>query len=92
MQELSLARDLDAIMAIVRRAARELTQADGATFVLREGAQCYYADEDAVAPLWKGKRFPLEACISGWVMLNRSAPHERLSELARVRARRRARR
>lgn len=36
VQELSLARDLDCIMAIVRRAARELTGADGATFVLRD--------------------------------------------------------
>lgn len=32
VQELSLARDLETVMAIVRRAARELTGADGATF------------------------------------------------------------
>ena len=31
----------------------------------------YYVDEEAIAPLWKGKRFPMEICISGWVMLNR---------------------
>jgi signal transduction histidine kinase len=71
VQELSLARNLESIMVIVRRAARELTGADGATFVLRENGFCYYADEDAIAPLWKGKRFPMETCISGWVMLNR---------------------
>src|ERR1041385_5427766 len=59
VQELSLARDLDRIMAIVRRAARELTGADGATFVLRDGDLCHYADEDAIAPLWKGRRFPM---------------------------------
>jgi light-regulated signal transduction histidine kinase (bacteriophytochrome) len=58
-------------MAIVRRVARELTGADGATFVLRDGDKCYYADEDAIAPLWKGQRFPMSHCISGWVMLNR---------------------
>ncbi len=73
VQELSLARDLDTIMAIVRQAARELTGADGATFVLREREQCYYADENAIAPLWKGQRFPLSACISGWAMINRQA-------------------
>lgn len=44
--------------------------ADGATFVLRDGDHCHYADEDAVAPLWKGKRFPMSACISGWVMIH----------------------
>lgn len=71
VQELSLARDLDTVMAIVRRAARELTGADGATFVLRDHGKCFYADEDAIAPLWKGQRFPLEACISGWSMLHR---------------------
>lgn len=71
VQELSLARDLGAVTDIVRRAARELTGADGATFVLREGDRCFYADEDAISPLWKGQRFPVSACISGWVMLNR---------------------
>ncbi len=70
VQELSLARDLSAVMAIARRAARELTAADGATFVLREDDACLYADEEAVSPLWKGQRFPLGECISGWTMLN----------------------
>jgi signal transduction histidine kinase len=73
IQELSLARDLAMVMQIVRRAARELTGADGATFVLRDGTHCYYADEDAISPLWKGARFPLGQCISGWVMMNRTA-------------------
>lgn len=69
VQALSLARDVDAIAAIVRDAARDLTGADGATFVLREGDRCHYADENAISPLWKGQRFPMSACISGWVML-----------------------
>jgi GAF domain-containing protein len=73
VQELSMARELPTVMAIVRRAARELTGADGATFVLREADHCYYADEDAIQPLWKGQRFPMAACVSGWVMLNRQA-------------------
>jgi signal transduction histidine kinase len=73
VQKLSIAHDLPAIMTIVRSAARDLTGADGATFVLRDGNECFYADEDAIAPLWKGQRFPLSRCISGWVMLNRKA-------------------
>jgi K+-sensing histidine kinase KdpD len=72
VQELSLARDLDRVMQIVRTAARKLTGADGATFILREGNKCFYADEDAISPLWKGSRFPMSACISGWAMLNRA--------------------
>ncbi len=71
IQELSAARDLDTIMTLVRSAARAMTQADGATFVLKEGDFCYYADEDAISPLWKGQRFPLHSCISGWAMLNK---------------------
>jgi two-component system CheB/CheR fusion protein len=57
-------------MSIVRNAARDLTGADGATFVLRDGDFCYYAEENAISPLWKGQRFPIETCISGWAMLN----------------------
>ncbi len=71
IQNLAKSRDLDAIMASVRTAARHLTGADGATFVLRDGAQCHYADEDAISPLWKGQRFPMSACVSGWVMTHR---------------------
>ncbi|MDR3404421.1 MAG: ATP-binding protein [Chthoniobacter sp.] len=71
IQQLSLARSMEAVTAIVRRAARDLTGADGATFILREGDECHYVDEDAISPLWKGRRFPMSACISGWAMLNR---------------------
>lgn len=73
IQELSMARSLERVMEIVRQAAREIVGADGATFVLREGEQCYYADEEAIAPLWKGRRFPLDACISGWAMRNKAS-------------------
>jgi signal transduction histidine kinase len=71
VQQLSLARDLASIMRIVRVAARELTGADGATFVLRDGDYCYYAEENAIQPLWKGQRFPLNLCVSGWAMSHR---------------------
>lgn len=54
----------------VRSHARRAAAADGATFVLREGDQCFYVDEDGIAPLWKGQRFPIAACISGWAMLH----------------------
>jgi diguanylate cyclase (GGDEF)-like protein len=68
VQELSLAGSLREIMEIVQVATRQLTSSDGATFVLPDNGFCYYADEDAIAPLWKGQRFPMSNCISGWVM------------------------
>jgi signal transduction histidine kinase len=68
MRELSGARNRHAIADIVKRTARKLVGADGATFVLRDGTHCFYLDEDAISPLWKGQRFPLETCVSGWVM------------------------
>jgi signal transduction histidine kinase len=70
-QKLSQATSFAEISELTRRAARELCGADGATFVLKEGNLCYYADEDAIAPLWKGRRFPIEACVSGWSMRER---------------------
>ncbi len=71
VQDLSRTRSIDAITAIVRQAARALVGSDGATFVLRDGDRCHYVDEDAIAPLWKGQKFPMAACISGWVMIHR---------------------
>jgi signal transduction histidine kinase len=71
VKRLSLARRMEEIVEVVRRAARRLGQADGATFVLRDGDQCHYVDEDAIGPLWRGKRFPMSASISGWAMLNK---------------------
>lgn len=68
---LSIATELYEITQIVAGAARGIAKADGTTFVLREQDKCYYADEDAISPLWKGKRFPMEACISGWSMLHK---------------------
>jgi signal transduction histidine kinase len=71
-QELSQARSLDVIMEITRNTARALTGADGATFVLKDKDMCFYADENAISPLWKGQRFPMTSCISGWAMLNKT--------------------
>ena len=71
IEDLSSARTVDEVAAVVRSAARRITGADGVAFVLRDEAQCFYLDEDAIGPLWKGRRFPLTACISGWAMLNK---------------------
>lgn len=73
IQRLSMCRDLTEIVDIVRHAARKLAGADGATFVLRDGDRCHYVDENAISPLWKGKRFHMSTCISGWVMINCAA-------------------
>src|SRR6185437_6657737 len=71
LRRLSNVGSLEEITAVVSHSARSILQADGATFVLRDGDRCYYADEDAISPLWKGRRFPMNACISGWCMANR---------------------
>lgn len=68
LSELTTAQSTKDIERIVTVASRKLVNSDGCTFVLREGTQCYYIDEDAISTLWKGKRFPMNECISGWVM------------------------
>lgn len=70
IQKLCLARTLEEITKIVLAAVRDLTNSDGATFVLLDNDFSYYVDENAIAPLWKGQRFPVNVDISGWVMLN----------------------
>ncbi|MDG6105585.1 GAF domain-containing protein [Dactylosporangium aurantiacum] len=69
--DLALVQDLEQAQHIIRSAARRLANAHGSTVVLLEEGHCFYADEDAVSPLWKGQRFPVQQCISGWSMLNR---------------------
>ncbi len=66
--KISMARGLEEITSIVRQSARNLIGADGITFVLRNENECLYADEDSIEPLWKGQRFPMETCVSGWAM------------------------
>ena len=73
VRDLSLARTERQVVDVVCRAARRISQADGATFVLRDGDLCHYVDEDAVSPLWAGERFPMASCISGWVMAHARA-------------------
>ena len=71
-----LARSLEPgdVAAALCRAARDLTGADGATFVLPVDSGVLYVEEDAIAPLWKGRHFPIDACLSGWAIEH----HERV--------------
>ena len=71
IEQLSLARTVEDVAIVVRSAARRLSGADGVCFVLKDGDKCHYLDEEAIGPLWKGRRFPLTSCISGWAMINR---------------------
>lgn len=71
IQELSTAKHLSSVIDTIRIYTRELVDADGSTFILKENDNCFYVDEDAMEPLWKGQRFPMKSCISGWAMMNK---------------------
>ncbi len=71
IERLSAAQTLEQIQEIVRLAAREISGADGVTFVMRDGDRCHYVEENAIGPLWRGQKFPMTSCISGWAMLNK---------------------
>ncbi|MGF7141537.1 PAS domain-containing sensor histidine kinase [Roseimarinus sediminis] len=73
VQQLAAATALDTVQDIVAKSARKLIGADGATLVFRENDNCFYVNEDAIQPLWKGKKFPMHSCISGWVMENKKS-------------------
>lgn len=73
IEELAGARSVEDIAAIVRTSARKVSGADGVAIVVRDVDRCHYIDEDSISPLWKGLKFPMTACISGWAMLNKQA-------------------
>lgn len=63
---------VDQAISMLCTAARNVTRADGACIILREGELVHYAHEDTVAPLWAGQKFPIGNCISGWSILHRT--------------------
>lgn len=69
-KRLAAAESVGEIVAILREHARSIVGSDGIAVILREGDFCHYVAEDAIEPLWRGQRFPMTACVSGWAMLN----------------------
>lgn len=68
---LAAAETVADIVACLRGHARGLVGSDGIAVILRDGQDCHYVAEDAIEPLWRGQRYPMSACVSGWAMLNR---------------------
>lgn len=71
VEQLAGAAGMDDVVAVLRATARRLIGADGIAVILREDEQCWYVEEDAMGPLWKGHKFPLSSCISGWAMVHK---------------------
>ena len=58
LERLDVAQTLAEVQEILRSAAGRWCLPTGPPSCLpRE--QCFYADEDAMSPLWKGQRFPI---------------------------------
>jgi two-component sensor histidine kinase len=70
IERLAGARAVEDVVETIRATARKLIGSDGITVILRDGELCHYVEEDALSPLWKGSRFPMTACVSGWAMIN----------------------
>ena len=58
------------ISRLVIEEVRQRVAADGVSFVLRDDETCYYIDDHAISTLWRGLKFPVSSCISGWCMTN----------------------
>ncbi|NTE88888.1 ATP-binding protein [Agrobacterium rubi] len=71
MARIVRARSWDDVTETIRTSARFLIGCEGIAIIRRDGDLCHYVEEDAIGPLWKGKSFPMMACVSGWAMLNR---------------------
>lgn len=67
-ERLVTAESVDEVVAILRDVARAAVGADGIAIVVQTDGHCSYIAEDAISPLWQGRTFPADHCISGWVM------------------------
>ena len=63
----------DDVARLVREAARSLSRADGVAFVLRDGGDLHFVDDDAIGPTRSGQRVQSPTCVAGWVIENASA-------------------
>ncbi len=73
IQDLALARTGPEIHRVVSRTARRLNRADGPSLVMVEGTFARHVDEEGTGPGWRGRRVPLDSCITGWCVRNRRA-------------------
>jgi two-component sensor histidine kinase len=71
VEALARAGTTEDIIEIIRASARRLVGCDGIAMIIRDGDLCHYIEEDAVGPLWKGRKFAMAECISGWSMLHK---------------------
>ena len=71
VESLSRTSSTEEIIEVIRAKARRLIGSDGIALILRDEDLCHYIEEDAVGPLWKGHKFSMTECISGWSMIHR---------------------
>ena len=69
-EALCTAASLTALARTVRSAVTDRLGSLGSSLVLIDGDQCFHADEDPIAPVWAGQRFPVTECLACWVILN----------------------
>jgi L-methionine (R)-S-oxide reductase len=62
---ISKATEMRHLQQIMRDEIRLLIAVDGVALILRNGAFCYYTAEDAIKPLWLGRKFLITTCING---------------------------
>jgi signal transduction histidine kinase/CheY-like chemotaxis protein len=68
VRNLARARSRREVYSLACQAARRLLDSDGSSLALIEGDECFYVAEDAIAPLWKGLRFPVDGSVAGRVI------------------------
>lgn len=73
VQDLAGARTVPEVHRVASRAARRLLRTDGSALVVVDGASAHHLEEDGTGPGWKGRRIPLDSCLSGWCVRQRRA-------------------
>jgi hypothetical protein len=75
MSALAAVVSLEDLVAVLCAGGRAIAASEGVTVIRREGDLVAYIGEDAINPLWTGKRFAMEACISGLAILENQPIH-----------------
>lgn len=71
-REMEACATLGEVLETLRNRTRAITGADGVAVVRREAGEVVYVGEDAISPLWTGRRFAITTCVSGLAILQRT--------------------
>jgi signal transduction histidine kinase len=85
LKSLTASKTMEQMQEAITHSARNLVHSDSAALVMLEDGLCHHVAEDSSIRLWKGGKFSMDECVSGWsISHNKTAVIRDLASDSRV--------